>query len=146
MAATASAAEDQVRSIHQYKITPPTYDGDFSTFEEWKYKFTAYIGLINPIFPRLVTNTIRAITRPHHRPSHQSRSRHHRGRRKMDQVGIRASVHSSEHHQRSSSNCLSTDGPHIQWPRDMEAIGHQVFHPCWDQIHRLSHQAFEAII
>ena len=60
MAATASAAEDQVRSIHQYKITPPTYDGDFSTFEEWKYKFTAYIGLINPIFPRLLTQSERS--------------------------------------------------------------------------------------
>ena len=44
-------------SIHQYKITPPIYDGDFSNFEEWKYKFTAYIRLINPIFPRLLEQT-----------------------------------------------------------------------------------------
>ena len=50
----------QVRSIHQYKITPPVYDGDFSNFEEWKYKFTAYIGLINPIFPRLLQQTERS--------------------------------------------------------------------------------------
>ena len=56
----ANTPEDQVRSIHQYKITPPIYDGDFSNFEEWKYKFTAYIGLINPIFPRLLQQTERS--------------------------------------------------------------------------------------
>ena len=56
----ANTPEDQVRSIHQYKITPPISDGDFSNFEEWKYKFTAYIGLINPIFPRLLQQTERS--------------------------------------------------------------------------------------
>ena len=56
----ANTPEDQVSSIHQYKITPPIYDGDFSNFEEWKYKFTAYIGLINPIFPRLLQQTERS--------------------------------------------------------------------------------------
>ena len=56
----ANTPEDQVRSIHQYKTTPPIYDGDFSNFEEWKYKFTAYIGLMNPIFPRLLQQTERS--------------------------------------------------------------------------------------
>ena len=59
----------------------------------------------------------------------QSRSRHHRGRRNMDQAGNRTSVHLGEHHQRTCSNGLSTDGPCIKRPRDMEAAGHQVLHP-----------------
>ena len=47
-------AEEQVRTMHQYKIPPPTYDGNYSQFEEWKYRFTAYAGLINAAFPRLL--------------------------------------------------------------------------------------------
>ena len=43
-----------MRTMHQYKIPPPTYDGNYSQFEEWKYRFTAYAGLINAAFPRLL--------------------------------------------------------------------------------------------
>ena len=43
-----------MRTMHQYKIRPPTYDGNYSQFEEWKYPFTANAGLINAAFPRLL--------------------------------------------------------------------------------------------
>ena len=54
MAAAQQQGEEQVKSMHQYKIPPPTYDGNHSQFEEWKYRFTAYAGLINSAFPRLL--------------------------------------------------------------------------------------------
>ena len=43
-------AEEQVRTMHQYKILPPTYDGNYSQFEEWKYRFAAYAGISNGAF------------------------------------------------------------------------------------------------
>jgi hypothetical protein len=38
--------------MHQYRIPPPTYAGNYCQFEEWKYRFAAYAGLINAAFPR----------------------------------------------------------------------------------------------
>ena len=35
---------------------PPTYDGNYSQFEEWKHRFTADTGLINAAFPRLIAS------------------------------------------------------------------------------------------
>ena len=29
-------------SQHKLKLKPPSYDGDYSTFEDWHYKFKAY--------------------------------------------------------------------------------------------------------
>ena len=43
-----------MRTMHQYKIPPPTYDGNYSQFEKWKYRFTAYAGFINAAFPSLL--------------------------------------------------------------------------------------------
>ena len=37
--------EDNLANMSRYKPKPPFYNGDYSTFEEWKYKFTAYMGL-----------------------------------------------------------------------------------------------------
>ena len=37
--------EDNLANMNRYKLKPPFYNGDCSTFEEWKYKFTAYMGL-----------------------------------------------------------------------------------------------------
>ena len=36
---------DNLANMNRYKLKPPFYNGDYSTFEEWKYKFTAYMGL-----------------------------------------------------------------------------------------------------
>ena len=47
-------AEEQVRTMHQYKIPPPAYDGNYSQFEKWKYRFTAFAGFINAAFPSLL--------------------------------------------------------------------------------------------
>ena len=30
-------------NMNRYKLKPPFFNGDYGTFEEWKYKFTAYL-------------------------------------------------------------------------------------------------------
>ena len=37
--------EDNLAHMNRYKLKPPFYNGDYSTFEEWKCEFTAYMGL-----------------------------------------------------------------------------------------------------
>ena len=32
-------------NMNRYKLKPPFFNGDYGAFEEWKYKFTAYMGL-----------------------------------------------------------------------------------------------------
>ena len=58
MAASPTAPlEDQTEALaatHRLKLKPPTYDGNYSTFEEWKYKFTAYMGLMDPFYPNIL--------------------------------------------------------------------------------------------
>ena len=64
-AAASSATQQQdegLRSFHRYKITPPTYNGDYTTFEEWKFKFTAYLGLMDPQFPTLLEQAATSAT------------------------------------------------------------------------------------
>ena len=39
--------QEALASSHKYRIKPPTFDGNYAHFEEWKYKFTAYMGLTN---------------------------------------------------------------------------------------------------
>ena len=45
---------DTLATQHKLKLKPPTYDGNYSTFEEWKYKFTAYMGIQDPFYPRML--------------------------------------------------------------------------------------------
>ena len=30
-------------NMHRYKMQPPTFTGEYGTFEEWKYKFQAWL-------------------------------------------------------------------------------------------------------
>lgn len=46
--------QDNVTTMHRYKIPPPYYNGEYATYEEWRYKFLAYIGLQDPEFPELI--------------------------------------------------------------------------------------------
>ena len=49
-------------STHRLKLKPPTYDGNYATFEEWKYKFKAYMGIQDNIYPDLLSRAERATT------------------------------------------------------------------------------------
>ena len=53
---------DALASTHRMRLRPPTYDGNYATFEEWKYKFSAYMGLQDNIFPQLLARAERATT------------------------------------------------------------------------------------
>ena len=46
--------EQQLEGIHIYKISPPRVTGQCNTLEEWKYKMTAYLGLQDPAYDRLL--------------------------------------------------------------------------------------------
>ena len=59
MAANEEATEAPA-STHSLKLKPPTYDGNYATFEEWKYKFKAYMGIQDIIYPDLLSRAERA--------------------------------------------------------------------------------------
>ena len=52
-------------NMHRYKMQPTTFTGEYGTFEEWQYKFQAYMGLMDNKLPQLLeksesaTSTIR---------------------------------------------------------------------------------------
>ena len=53
MAAT-TGQQDALAGVHKYKLKPPTYNEAYGTFEEWKYKLQAYMGLLSGEPERLV--------------------------------------------------------------------------------------------
>ena len=53
MAANEETTE-ALASTHKLALTPPTYDGNYAAFEEWKYKFKAYMGIQDNIDPDLL--------------------------------------------------------------------------------------------
>ena len=60
-APTAEAeSTEALATVHKLKLRPPTYDGNYSTFEEWKYKFAAYMGIQDPTYPQLMERAERA--------------------------------------------------------------------------------------
>ena len=62
-APTAEAeSTEALATVHKLKLKPPTYDGDYATFEEWKYKFTAYMGIQDPTYPLLMDRAENATT------------------------------------------------------------------------------------
>ena len=46
--------QQQLEGIHRYKISPPRFNGEYNTFDEWKYKMIAYLGLQDPDYNRLL--------------------------------------------------------------------------------------------
>ena len=49
-------------NMHRYKMQPPTFTGEYGTFEEWKYKFQAYMGLMDNTLPQLLENAENSAT------------------------------------------------------------------------------------
>ena len=46
--------QQQLEGIHKHKMSPPRFTGEYNTFKEWKYKMTAYLGLQDPAYNRLL--------------------------------------------------------------------------------------------
>jgi len=61
MAANEEASE-ALASTHRLKLKPPTCGGNYATFQEWKYEFTAYMGIQDNIYPHLLARAQRATT------------------------------------------------------------------------------------
>ena len=51
-ATTTATTQDDLTSISRYKLKPPFYNGDTKIFEEWKYKFAAYMGVVDNVYTR----------------------------------------------------------------------------------------------
>ena len=49
-------------NMHRYKMQPPEFTGEYGTFEEWKYKFQAYMGLMDNTLPQLLENAENSTT------------------------------------------------------------------------------------
>ena len=53
-ATTRSGPSTTTGSRKQIQIETSIYNGDYGQFEEWQFKFTAFLGLQDPDFPRLL--------------------------------------------------------------------------------------------
>ena len=65
MAASPAANTHEIENLagqHKLKLKPPTYDGNYSKFEEWKYKFSAYMSIRGNLFSTLLPRSERATT------------------------------------------------------------------------------------
>ena len=58
----ATEQQADVAGVHRYKLKPPTFNGDIAQYEEWKYKFQAYMGLQHSDHEKLMRSTDNATT------------------------------------------------------------------------------------
>ena len=94
-------------TAHRLKLRPPTFDGNYATFEELKYKFTAYI--IHRLDGRHLPTAPRQIGSSSNR-THGGRS-NTAGRRTMATASNRPEVHTHklpppEQQQQSADNTI----------------------------------------
>ena len=107
-------ADDDVTALaatHTVKLKPPTYDGNYATYEEWKYKFTAYRGLQDPFYPRmfrLAEATTQQVTEAHFRQA-ASKLEEAEAWVQLDQ---NPQVRVDQHYNRSSSHAFCRQHQH----------------------------------
>ena len=58
----ATEQQADVAGVHRYKLKPPTFNGDIAQYEEWKYKFQAYMGLQHSDHEKLIRSTDNSTT------------------------------------------------------------------------------------
>ena len=51
--AAAQAGSDAQR-LHKYKLPPPYFNGDYSNYDEWRFKLQAHLRLINNEFDQIL--------------------------------------------------------------------------------------------
>ena len=143
--ATGSTEVEQVASQHKIKVRPPTYDGSYTTFEEWKYKFKAYMGVQHEVYPRFLERAEQAgATQLTQQLIRDAASTPGRSRR-MGTTRQQSQVHTSHHHGSCSSNNLQTI-PTRMWIRDLQANLQQVFNSIRNKKHWLPNQASQTNI
>jgi hypothetical protein len=65
MAASTAASTTEIDNLaeqHRLRLKPPTYDGNYATFEEWKYNFAAYMGIQDNLYATLLPRKEKATT------------------------------------------------------------------------------------
>ena len=65
-AATTTTAQDVGESLasqHRLKLKPPSYDGNYATFDDWRYKFKAYMGVQHNFYSQFLPRAIQSTAR-----------------------------------------------------------------------------------
>ena len=122
-----------IANMNRYKLKPPFLNGDYGTFEEWKYKFTAYMGLQDNDYTDLLQAAEQATA-------------------ELTELQLRAAASTIEDGERHVR--LSTDLRYIlintttgaaatvcrqyqhNWLRDVPTIVHPLLHHIGDKIYR----------
>ena len=148
--APATTEAEALATTHRLKLKPPTYNGDYATFEEWKYKFNAYMGLIDATYPALLERAESATTRltdmdltvAANTTTEGDKWIQHDTTSKRPQV---RQVHPDQHHHRPCSNSMQTT-PTRDGTGNLPTTLQQIFHPIGNTQHRLPHQTSQANI
>ena len=94
-------------STHRLRLKPPTYDGKYATFAEWKYKFKAYMGMQDNIYPELLSKGETAMTVPANTELTAAAGRTW-GSKALDRTGQQRQVHPYQHSNSCSSHGVQT--------------------------------------
>jgi len=62
-ATTATDPGEGLASQHKLKLKPPSYDGGYSTFEDWHYKFKACMGVQHNFYTLFLPRAAQSTTR-----------------------------------------------------------------------------------
>ena len=122
----------QLEGVHKCKVAPPRFTGECSTFEEWKYKMTAYHGLQDPSYNRLRDSQSNRNCQLETANLRQQRCAFTSSSRAMDTTEQQLTLHLGEH-MRWTSN-LQTKRARQQL-RDMAATTPQILHTTWRTKH-----------
>ena len=101
-AATTTDPGEGLASQHKLKLKPPSYDGDYSTFEDWHYKFKAYMGVQHNFYSLFLPRAAQSTTRLTEAELRES-SRYNTGTRGMGPTGQQLKVRADHHNSRRSS-------------------------------------------
>ena len=60
---TAQDVGESLASQHRLKLKPPSYDGNYTTFDDWHYKFKAYMGVQHNFYSQFLPRTAQPTAR-----------------------------------------------------------------------------------
>ena len=60
---TAQDVGESLASQHRLKLKPPSYDGNYATFDDWHYKFKAYMGVQHNFYSQFLPRAIQSTAR-----------------------------------------------------------------------------------
>ena len=115
----AATTGGDLNAMHRYKLPPPHFTGEYATFEEWKHKFVAYLGLQNSQFSRLLQ-----VAETFDQPVTDELLRDGAANRAEADLWI-------QRLSRTSSCSVQTTHTTGSWPRNMETTTQALFNSPW---------------